>query len=164
MTAARMEQSRRSIWRSKRIVNGITFLIVALTTVAAWNPSCANLGDGSDRIEDLYGHPCERRLRDNGTVSVLYHKGQYLYLVIFANDRSISESYSHMKGTDLSEKEIAKFLKLNAAGGTWIPANTSKERRFKRSDNRAEASYGTASGRRALTVRELGGRNTQGDQ
>jgi hypothetical protein len=69
-----------------------------------------------------------------------------------------------MKGTDLSEKEIAKFLKLNAAGGTWIPANTPKERRFKRSDNRAEATYGTASGRRALTVRELGGKDTQSDQ
>jgi len=96
-------------------------------------------------------------------VSVLYHKGQYLYLVIFANDRSISESYSHVKGTDLSEKEIAKFLKLNSAGGTWTPANTSKERRFKRSDNRAEATYGIASERRALTVRELGGKETQGD-
>jgi hypothetical protein len=68
-----------------------------------------------------------------------------------------------VKGTDLSEKEIAKFLKLNAAGGTWTPANTSKERRFKRSDNRAEATYGIASGRRALTVRELGGKETQGD-
>jgi hypothetical protein len=159
-----MEQSRRSIWRSKRIVNGITFLIVALTTVAAWNPACANLGDGSDRIEDLYGNPVQRRLRDDGTVSVLYHKDKYLYLVTFANNRSVSESYSHMKGTDLSEKEIARFLKLNSAGGTWIPANTSKERRFKRSDNGAEATYGIASGRRALTVRELRGKDTQSDQ
>jgi hypothetical protein len=135
------------------------FLIIALAVITASSSVWAYLGDGSDRIDDLYGNLVQRRLRDDGTVSVLYHKDQYLYLVIFANDRSISESYSHMKGTDLSEKEIAKFLKLNAAGGTWIPANTSKERRFKRSDNRAEASYGTASGRRALTVRELGGRN-----
>ncbi len=139
------------------------FLIVALTIVAAWSPAWANLGDGSDRIEDLYVNLDQRRLRDDGTVSVVYHKGQYVYLVIFANDRSISESYSHVKGTDLSEKEIAKFLKLNSAGGTWIPVNTSKERRFKRSDNRAEATYGTASGRRALTVRELGGKDTQSD-
>ena len=139
------------------------FLIVALTMVAAWSPAWANLGDGSDRIEDLYVNLDQRRLRDDGTVSVVYHKGEYVYLVIFANDRSISESYSHVKGTDLSEKEIAKFLKLNSAGGTWIPANTSKERRFKRSDNRAEATYGTASGRRALTVRELGGKDTQSD-
>ena len=136
------------------------FLIVALTIVAAWSPAWANLGDSSDRIENLYVNLDQRRLRDDGTVSVVYHKDQYVYLVIFANDRSISESYSHVKGTDLSEKEIAKFLKLNSAGGTWIPANTSKERRFKRSDNRAEATYGTASGRRALTVRELGGKDT----
>ena len=140
------------------------FLVVALTIVAAWSQAWANLGDGSDRIDDLYVNLDQRRLRDDGTVSVVYHKDQYVYLVNFANDRSVSESYSHMKGTDLSEKEIAKFLKLNSAGGTWIPANTSKERRFKRSDNRAEATYGTASGRRALTVREIGGKDTQSDQ
>jgi hypothetical protein len=145
-------------------MNDIKFFILALTIVAAWSPAWANLGDGSDRIEDLYVNLDQRRLRDDGTVSVVYHKGQYVYLVIFANDRSISESYSHIKGTDLSEKEIAKFLKLNSAGGTWIPANTSKERRFKRSDNRAEATYGIASGRRALTVRELRGKDTQSDQ
>ena len=131
------------------------FLVVALTLIIASTSIQANLGDGSDRLDDLYGNLVQRQLRDDGTVSVLYHKGQYLYLVIFTNDRSISESYSHMNGKDLSEKEIAKFLKLNAAGGTWIPANTPKERRFKRSDNRAEATYGSTSGRRALTVREL---------
>jgi hypothetical protein len=144
-------------------MNCIKFLVVALTILVISSSASAYLGDSSDRIDDLYGNLDQRRLRDDGTVSVIYHKGQYVYLVIFANDRSISESYSHIKGTDLSEKEIAKFLKLNAAGGTWIPANTSRERRFKRSDNRAEATYGIASGRRALTVRELGGKNTQGD-
>jgi hypothetical protein len=140
------------------------FLVIALIVITALSPVWANLGDGSDRIDNLYGNLVQRQLRDDGTVSVLYHKDRYLYLVIFANDRSVSESYSHMNGTDLSEKEIAKFLKVNAAGGTWIPANTSKERRFKRSDNRAEATYGSASGRRALTVREVGGKDTQRDQ
>ena len=137
------------------------FLVVALIVITALSPVWANLGGGFDRIDDLYGNLVQRQLRDDGTVSVLYHKDRYLYLVIFANDRSVSESYSHMNGTDLSEKEIAKFLKVNAAGGTWIPVNTSKERRFKRSDNRAEATYGSASGRRALTVREIG---RHGDQ
>jgi len=140
------------------------FLVVVLTILAVSSSASANLGDSSDRIEDLYVNLDQRRLRDDGTVNVVYHKGQYVYLVIFANDRSISETYSHIKGTDLSEKEIAKFLKLNSAGGTWIPVATSKERRFKRSDNRAEATYGTASGRRALTVRELGGKGTESDQ
>jgi hypothetical protein len=140
------------------------FLVVALSLVAVLSSARANLGDGSDRIDELYGNLVQRQLRDDGTVSVLYHKGQYLYLVTFANARSISESYSHLKGTDLSEKEIAKFLKLNAAGSVWIPANTSKERRFKRSDSKAEATYGTTSGRRALTVRELRSKDTQPDQ
>ena len=140
------------------------FLLATLTVVTAVSSVSANLGEGSDTIENRYGNLVERQLRDDGTVSVLYHKDRYLYLVIFANDRSISESYSHMNGTDLSEKEIAKFLKLNAAGGTWISANTSKERRFKRSDDRAEATYGSSSGRRALTVRELRGKDTQRGQ
>jgi len=137
------------------------FLVAALTVVTAMSSVWANLGDGSDRIEDRLGNLVQRQLRDDGTVSGLYHKGRYLYLVIFANDRSVSESYSHMNGTDLSEKEIAKFLKLNAAGGTWIPANTSKEQRFTRSDDRAEATYGSSTGRRALTVREVGRRSDQ---
>ena len=137
------------------------FLVLALTLMTASSSVRAKLGDGSERIDDLYGNLVQRQLRDDGTVSILYHKDRYLYLVIFANDRSVSESYSHMNGTDLSEKEIAKFLKVNAAGGTWIPANTSKERRFKRSDNRAEATYGSASGRRALTVREVGRHDDQ---
>jgi hypothetical protein len=140
------------------------FLVAALMVVAALSSVLANLGDGSDRIEDSYGNLVQRRLRDDGTVSVLYHKDRYLYLVIFANDRSVSESFSHINGTDLSEKEIAKFLKVNAAGGTWIPVNASRERRFKRSDDRAEATYGSSSGRRALTVRELRGKDAQRDQ
>jgi hypothetical protein len=140
------------------------FLVVALTLITASTSIQANLGDGSDRLDDLYGNLDQRQLRDDGTVSVLYHKGRYLNLVIFANGRSISESYSHMNGKDLSEKEIAKFLKLNAAGGTWIPANTPKERRFKRSDNRAEATYGSTSGRRALTVREIRGKGAQREE
>ena len=139
------------------------FLVAALMVVTL-SPVWANLGDESDRIDDAYGNLVQRRLRDDGTVSVLYHKDRYLYLVIFANDRSVSESYSHMNGTDLSEKEIAKFLKGNAAGGTWIPANSSRERRFKRSDDGAEATYGSSTGRRALTVRELRGKAAQHDQ
>lgn len=130
-------------------------LLIPLMILAIASSASAYLGDGSDRIEDLYGNLLQRRLRDDGTVSVLYGKGQYVYLVIFSNDRSIAESYSHAKGTDLSDKEIAKFLKLNAAGATWIPADTSKGW-FKRSDNKAEATYGSATGRRALTVREVG--------
>jgi hypothetical protein len=140
-------------------MNGIKFLVAALTVITATTSVWAYLGDSSDRIDDLYVNLDQRRLRDDGTVSVFYHKDRYLYLVIFVNDRSVSESYSHINGTDLSEKEIAKFLKVNAAGGTWIPVNTPKERRFKRSDGRAEATYGSSSGRRALTVREVGRRD-----
>ena len=74
----------------------------------------ANLGDNSERIEDAYGTIAQRRLQDDGTVRVVYAKGRYLYMVTFANSRSISESYSRANGKDLSEKEIAKFLKANS--------------------------------------------------
>jgi hypothetical protein len=73
--------------------------------------------------------------------------------VIFANGQSVLERYSHANGSDLSEKEIARFLKANAAGATWSPDSEAKERRFRRSDHTAEATYGTVDGRPTLTVR-----------
>ena len=131
------------------------FSLIVLAILATLTCGWANLGDGSDKVDDAYGNLVQRRLCDDGTVSVLYHKDRYLYEVTFANDRSVSETYFNVKGTDLSEKEITRFLKANAAGATWIPANTAKGRRFKRSDGKAEATYGTVKGQPALTVREL---------
>ena len=131
------------------------FSLIVLAILATLTCVWANLGDGSDKVDDSYGNLVQRRLRDDGTVSVLYHKDRYLYEVIFANGRSVSETYFNVKGTGLSEKEIMRFLKANAAGTTWTPDNTAKERRFKRSDGKAEATYGTVKGRPALTVREL---------
>src|SRR4030095_5483017 len=139
-------------------------LVVALTVVTASSPLLAKLGDSYDKVDDSYGNMVERHLLDDGSVSVLYHKGRYLYFVIFANGRSVSETYSHIKGTDLSEKEIARFLKVNAAGGAWNPAITPKERRFERSDHKAEATYGKTNGDPARTLRELRGKGAQRDQ
>jgi len=127
-------------------------LILAFYVIVS--SASANLGENSERIEDRYGTIVQRRLRDDGTVSVVYTKGRYLYMVTFANSRSISESYSHAKGTDLSEREITKFLKANSRA-KWVPVNTGTERRFKSSDGTAEAIYAPVNGRPALTVREL---------
>ena len=127
-------------------------LVLAFCGVAssAW----ANLGDNSERIEDAYGTIVQRRLRDDGKVDVVYAKDRYLYMVTFANSRSISESYSRANGTDLSEKEITKFLKANSRA-KWLPVNRGTERRFKTSDGSAEATYGILNGRPALTVRAV---------
>src|SRR6266436_8191217 len=130
--------------------------VLFLTISAGVSPVWANLGDGGDRIDDLYGNLIERHLLDDGTVSTLYHKDRYLYFVVFDNGVSVLERYSHVKGTDLSEKEIARFLKANAGGATWAPDNKSKERRFERSDHKAEATYANMAGRPTLTVREVG--------
>src|ERR1041385_1349449 len=124
-------------------------LLLAFFVIAT--AALANLGDNSERIEDAYGTIVQRRLLDDGKVSVVYAKGRYLYMVTFANSRSISESYSRANGTDLSEREITKFLKANS-GAKWVPDNTGTERRFKSSDGSAEATYGILNGRPALTV------------
>jgi hypothetical protein len=132
----------------------VLFLTISAGVTSVW----ANLGDGGDRIDDSYGNLIERHLLDDGKVSVLYHKDRYLYFVIFDDGVSVLEKYSNVKGTDLSEKEIARFLKANAGRTvTWTPdgAGTSKERRFKRSDHKAEATYGKVDDRPTLTVREL---------
>jgi hypothetical protein len=135
----------------KRMKQSIA-LVLALCVIAS--SASANLGANSESIEDAYGTIVQRRLLDDGKVSVVYTKGRYLYMVTFANSRSISESYSRANGTDLSEKEIAKFLKANS-GAKWVPANTGTERHFKSSDGTAEATYGILNGRPALTVRAL---------
>ena len=137
-------------------------LIIAVFAAAA--SAWATLGDSGDKIEDSYGAVIQRRLREDDTVSVIYKKDAYLYLVTFANDRSISESYSHVKGTDLSEKEITRFLKANAAGAKWMSDNSRTVRRFTRSDGKAQAIYAPVNGRPALTVRELHSDHRGSDQ
>jgi len=127
-------------------------LVLAVGLVTS--STLANLGDNSERIEDAYGTIVQRRLRDDGKVSVVYMKDRYLYMVTFTNSRSMEESYSRANGKDLSEKEIAKFLKANS-GAKWVPANTGAERHFKSSDGAAEATYGILNGRPALTVRDV---------
>jgi hypothetical protein len=140
------------------------FLVVVLTILTSLSPVWANLGDGYERLDDAYGNLVERHLLDDGTVSVVYKKDRYFYFVIFDGGRSVLETYSHVKGTDLSEKEIARFLKAHAGGETWITTDKPKERRFKRSDGKVEATYATVDGRPTLTVRELGaGRRQRSD-
>src|SRR5262249_36697098 len=134
-----------------QIMSQSVALAVALCLIT--NLASANLGENSERIEDRYETIVQRRLREDGTVSVVYTKGAYLYMVTFANSRSISESYSRVNGKDLSEKEIAKFLKANS-GAKWMPANTGTERHYKSSDGAAVATYGILNGRPALTVRD----------
>jgi hypothetical protein len=133
-------------------VKQLIAIVLACCVIAssAW----ANIGDNSERIEDVYGTIVQRRLLDDGKVSVVYTKDRYLYMVTFANSRSISESYSRANGKDLSEKEITKFLKANS-GAKWVSENTGTGRRFKSSDGAAEATYGIFNGRPALTVRDI---------
>ena len=131
------------------------FFVLFLTILTGMSSVCANLGDSDDKIEDSYGKLVERHLLDDGTVSTLYHKDRYLCFVLFDNRRSVLERYSRTDGRDLSPKEISKFLKANAARAVWTQHDTSKERRFERSDHKAEATYLKVDGRPTLKVRAL---------
>jgi hypothetical protein len=139
------------------------FFVLFLTILTGVSSVCANLGDSDDKIEDSYGKLVERRLRDDGTVSMLYHKDRYLYFVIFDKRLSVLETYSRIDGRDLSPKEISKFLKANAARAAWTRHDTSKERGFERSDHKAEATHLKIDGRPTLKVRVLNESKPQKD-
>lgn len=121
---------------------------------------CAGLGDDGDKIEDSYGIAIARRLRDDGTVAILYHKDRYLCQVIFEHGISVSEEYSRFDRADLSEKEIARFLKRNAGPKmTWNRADATdpaQGRRFERSDQQADATIVRGKDRMILRVRVRG--------
>jgi hypothetical protein len=102
---------------------------------------CGALGDGANKIEESYGTLVRRHLRDDGAVEIVYRKDRYLYRVTFESAVSVAEEYSRVDGANLSEKEIARFLKSNAGPKmTWTRANAT---RLERSDHRAA---GTVSG------------------
>ena len=128
----------------------IALLLAGCMIASSW----ANIGDNSERIEDAYGTIVQRRLLDDGKVSVVYSKDRYLYMVTFSNSRSVSESYSRANGKDLSEREITKFLKANSRAN-WTSTSTGTERHFESSDGAAVATYGILNGRPALTVRDV---------
>jgi hypothetical protein len=131
------------------------YLLLFAMILAGASSACASLGDNDERIEESYGNIVERHLRDDGSVSVLYHKDRYLYFVVFVNRRSVLERYSRVDRADLSEKEIAKFLKANAGPKimwTRVEANNPKERKFQRSDHKAEATCRKVDGQLTLTV------------
>jgi hypothetical protein len=131
------------------------FLVFGVAVMIAVSSALGGLGDNADRIEDLYGNIVGRHLRDDGTVSVRYHKDPYLYLVIFDKQQSVLETYSRVDGRELSPKEISKFLKANAGRATWNRENSSKGTRYERSDHKVEATYANVNGRPTLKVQPM---------
>jgi hypothetical protein len=133
-------------------------VVIALVTIVAPSVVRARLGEDGDRIEYEYGQLVRRHLFDDETLSATYHKNndRYVYVVLFDHGLSVSEKITRVDGREFSEKEIANFLKADAARAKWTktPENGDKqERRFERSDHQAEAAYGKVDGRPTLTVR-----------
>jgi hypothetical protein len=136
-------------------MKNLAVLLVAFSVAAS--PVQAHLGEDGDRIEISYGDLIDRHLRDDGTVGARYHKNKdrYAYFVLFDRNVSILEKIARVDGAEMSEKEIAKFLKANAGRGKWLPSNEANRRRFERSDHKAEAIYEKIDGKPALTFRSL---------
>src|SRR6516162_9927476 len=59
--------------RVKQLIAPVLALWIIATSASA------NLGENSERIEDRYGTIVERRLRDDGTLSVIYTHDPSLY-------------------------------------------------------------------------------------
>ena len=130
------------------------FLVGILTLVITVASTDADLGDSEAKINAAYGKRLEMP-RIAGNQSHLYEKGEFIYNVIFRDGVSVFEMYARANQAELSSKEIAAFLKANAAGATWIPANEKPAgREWKRSDHKAKAAYFRLGGRPTLTVME----------
>src|ERR1043166_3128454 len=143
----------------------VSAVMILWVTMASPNLVHAHLGEDGDRVEDEYGPLVRRHLLDDGTVSATFRKDRdpYIYVVRFDHGMSVSEGISRADGRELSEREIANFLKANAARAKWrkLPENGDKVKpRFERSDRRAEAIYGKIDGLPTLTVKALG-RNSE---
>jgi hypothetical protein len=136
----------------KRFLVGILTLVITLASTEA------DLGDNEAKISGSYGKLIQRLPRTDATTSNLYEKGDYTYMVVFRGGVSVFEMYARANQAELSSKEIAAFLKANAAGATWIPANEKPAgREWKRSDHKAKAAYFRLGGRPTLTVMEATG-------
>ena len=131
------------------------FLLGVLTLVVTVASADAALGDNEAKISASYGKLIQRLPRTDATVSNLYEKGDYTYMVVFRGGVSVFEMYARANQADLSSKEIATFLKANAAGAAWVAVdNKGAGREWKRSDHKAKASYFRLGGRPTLTVME----------
>jgi hypothetical protein len=130
------------------------FFLALLAISAALGSAKANLGDSEAKINTAYGKRIEMP-RIAGNQGHLYERGEFIYNVIFRDGVSVFEMYARANQAELSSKEIAAFLKANAAGATWIPANEKPAgREWKRSDHKAKAAYFRLGGRPTLTVME----------
>jgi hypothetical protein len=127
------------------------FCIIALAAVIA-HPALASLGNDDETIDSMYGDIVKRHLRDDGTVSVLYHNQKYYCFVVFKDLHTISEAYSRGDGRKLTDKEISALLQANAGRSRWPAKTLSTDGKMERADHKAEASFTEIEGRLMLQI------------
>jgi hypothetical protein len=131
------------------------FVLGLLAIFTALGSASANLGDSEAKINAAYGKRLETP-QIAGSQGHQYEKGGFTYDVIFRDGVSVFEMYARTNQAELSSKEIAAFLKANAAGATWIAAKAKPAGlEWKRSDHKAKAAYfRLGGGRPTLSVME----------
>ena len=127
-------------------------LCILALLIATLHSTFATLGDDDEKIDAMYGNIDKRHLRDDGTVSVLYHNDKYYFLVLFKDLRSISEAYSRGDGRKLSEKEMSGFLQANAGRSRWPAKTVPPDGKLERADHKAEAAFVDIDGKLMLQV------------
>jgi hypothetical protein len=127
------------------------FCILALAAVMA-HPALASLGNDDETIDAMYGDVVKRHLRNDGTVSVLYHGKKYYCFVVFKDLHTISEAYARGDGRKLSDKEISGLLEANAGRSRWPAKVVPADGKLERADHKAEASFTEIEGRLMMQV------------
>lgn len=129
------------------------FVCVLALVAAMVHPTFASLGNDDETMDAIYSTIVKRHLRDDGTVSVLYHNDKYYCFAVFKNLHTISEAYSRGDGNKLSKKEISRFLEANRGISRW-PGNAilPEGGKLERADHKAEAGFAEIDGRVMLQV------------
>lgn len=138
-------------------------IAVFFASIAIVASALANIGQSEAEINSSYGRRIERRIRDKngtdtaqlekgGTVSNLYERGDYLFLVVFEQGVSVFEMYGRKDSQPLKPEESFRFLKANDGGLGWTVTNE-KEHAFERADHRVVAEFREMARRPSLIVR-----------
>ena len=144
-------------------------IFVLLASIAIVASARANIGESEETINSSYGQRIERRIRDKngkdsaqlekgGTISNLYERGDYLFLVVFKEGLSVFEMYGRKDSQPLKPQESFRFLKANDGGVGWTVVNE-KEQTFERADHRVLAEFREMAGRPSLIVRVVKRKN-----
>lgn len=126
----------------------IAFLMAAISGSAF-----GRLGQTEAALDSDYGRPFKKEAVDkDGLKTSYYNTAGFIIMVQYRESISVSEIYSHQKGSPLYNREIKDLLYANRAGTEWTE-KPGEQKRWERNDGRATAVYMMLGGQPMLWVR-----------